>query len=302
MSKARFWMVTINNPNDDWKFNFYGDGVDVNVRYVAGQMEEGENGTPHFQGYVELKRSQRLSWLKNNLSRTAHWEKRKGSQEDAITYVTKEDTRKDGPWYHGEKSGGSGERNDLKAVKKLLDEGSSLCDVADQHFGSFMRYHRGFSKYVELKQQKAMQSFRRMDVRVFCGKPGTGKTRSVYTEFGYNNVFALSRPEGSTLWCDGYESQKCLLIDDFYGWIPYCKLLRMLDGHPFRLAIKGGFRWAAYTTVVITSNTEWDQWYLKPDLAALERRISSQRIFTEQDLLALEAEEVTDTENLSDNE
>lgn len=65
------------------------------------------------------------------------------------------------------------------------------------------------------------------------------------------------------------------MIDEFYGsWMKYNVLLRVLDGHPLRLEVKGGFTWAAYTHVFITSNACVGAWYHRDDISALKRRIT----------------------------
>jgi len=81
------------------------------VRYCTGQLEEGEQGLHrHLQGYLELSKPQRLSWLKAQLSGTAHWEPRRGTREQARDYARKSDTRVEGPWEYGDwQAGGRGE-------------------------------------------------------------------------------------------------------------------------------------------------------------------------------------------------
>jgi len=70
---ARNWMFTINNPDDTDDPNAW------EVKYVVWQLEEGESGTPHYQGYVELEKVSRLAAMKK-LSLKAHWEKRMGTR------------------------------------------------------------------------------------------------------------------------------------------------------------------------------------------------------------------------------
>jgi hypothetical protein len=106
---------------------------------------------------------------------------------------------------------------------------------------------------------------------VYHGPPGTGKTRKALEE---NKEYYLLDNSGGPVWFDGYEGEETLVIDDFYGWIKYNFILRLLDGHPCRLPIKGGFTYAGWTTVIITSNVHPDSWY-KCDTQAMHRRITS---------------------------
>jgi hypothetical protein len=66
-----------------------------------------------------------------------------------------------------------------------------------------------------------------------------------------------------------------LLIDDFYGWIKYGFLLKVLDIYPLRLAVKGSHAYACWETVYITSNKAPETWYAGGMTAALRRRIHS---------------------------
>ncbi len=56
---------------------------------MVWQMEEVDH--LHVQGYVELKRNQRLSWVRRNISDTAHWEIRvkRSTGEQARHYCMK---------------------------------------------------------------------------------------------------------------------------------------------------------------------------------------------------------------------
>ena len=77
------WLFTINNPADVDLPRTWPD-----VRYCCWQLEEGENGTPHLQGYVVLEKRKRLGGMKR-LDKTAHWEQRKGTHDKQKTIVGK---------------------------------------------------------------------------------------------------------------------------------------------------------------------------------------------------------------------
>lgn len=57
-------------------------------KYLIGK-EEGEMGTPHLQGYIELHKKVRMSSL-FKINERIHWEKCKGSRDDNIKYCTKD--------------------------------------------------------------------------------------------------------------------------------------------------------------------------------------------------------------------
>lgn len=273
------WVFTINNPTELLDF-----GEDDLVRYAVYQLEVGDSGTPHFQGYVEFKRSCKLGRVKQALEHdSAHCEPRKGSQLEAIAYVTKEDTRVDGPWLYGEPSGGQGVRMDLVELKKDLDRGMALSDVASEHFSAFLRYNKGISLYSTLRQVESER--KDLDVVLYYGPTGTGKSFSA----GLYAQEAYWRSSATGMYWEGYSGQRVVVFDDFGGWEPYHTLLRLLDVYPYRVAIKGSSVAFAARKIIITSNHRPSEWYNfsgreKFNLPALVRRIHRYVVFWDQTL------------------
>ena len=62
---------------------------DMPYKYLIYGREVGDEGTPHLQGYVQLKKITRLTGMKK-LHPTAHWEVAKGTEEQNRTYCSKE--------------------------------------------------------------------------------------------------------------------------------------------------------------------------------------------------------------------
>lgn len=246
----RNWLFTINNPEflkdspRDWP----------NVKYLCWQLEKGEEGTPHYQGYVMFSKKMTLAGCKKLNSR-AHWEMRKGSHDDAKNYCTKDDTRVEGPWFLGEEPA-TGKRNDLLACKQMIDDGASWKQVADEQFPSFVRYYRGLQIYRGLAATP--RNFK-TEVIVIYGPTGTGKSYFANTVFP--GAYWLPNQKGSTLWWDGYQDQETVVIDEFYGWIRYAELLRICDAYPCQVQTKGGMINFAPKRIVITSNHEPISWY-----------------------------------------
>lgn len=89
-TKSCCWSVTINNPTaEDFQQWEALKGLHW-VRERTGQLEKGENGTPHIQGMVKTL-SVRFAQLKKALPR-AHIEKAR-SETALAKYVAKADTR-----------------------------------------------------------------------------------------------------------------------------------------------------------------------------------------------------------------
>ena len=142
---SRYWLIMINNPDQDFE-----DFQDANICTLVGQQEKGEEGTVHWQLYVEYRNPVRLGSVKRVFKR-CHAEKRRGTRADALRYCTKSESRVDGPFYRGLSpdvaesiiSGRSSDKQKaaLLEVQKKLKEGASEAEIAEEHFDLWVRYY-----------------------------------------------------------------------------------------------------------------------------------------------------------------
>lgn len=270
---ARSYVFTINNPEGDLKFEApWSDAV----RFCVWQKEAAPGtGTIHFQGYIELASPQRISFFKRGGGNWAkgHFEKRKGTREQAKKYAEKEESRLEGPWTWGTwETGGAGARSDLTGAIGLLKE-KGLTAVAMEFPEVFVRNSRGLSEL-----DRVVNNQKRdwpCDLFIFYGTPGSGKSRLAEQMAGEDRYY-LRRGNSNNVWWDGYCGQGSIILDDFYGWIPFDLLLRAADRYECRVDIKGGSVQLLARKIFITSNCSWREWYHHPklNLGALERRIT----------------------------
>ena len=264
MSRAKFWC-----------FTSYADEMPTvlpaGVTYMVYQREVcPETTREHWQGYLELATRQRLPGVKLALGDpAAHCEVRKGTATQAAEYCQKSDSRKEGsePVELGARTTiVQGERTDLLAVKALLDEGKTEIEIADQQFVTWAKHYRAVERYKRL--QTAARDFK-TDLFVLCGETGVGKSKVCREEF----PDAYWKPRSN--WWDGYDGAEVVIIDDFYGWLPWDLLLRLTDRYPLQVETKGGSVQFVAKTIVITSNKSYDEWYKETiDKSPLERRIT----------------------------
>lgn len=276
--RAQYWVFTINNPDE---YQIPREWEDV-VKYCIWQAEVGEQGTEHLQGYVVFNGRMRLSQLKL-LNGVAHWEGREGTHDQAKHYCmkpvlackckhcTKANTIA-GPWQYGDDSEvprKKGQRTDLTELRDALDEPDmDMRQVSHDHFGTYLKYHRGIESYMSLKSQH--RPYKKPKIFIFWGKSGSGKSRLSHKVFP--NAYRKMKNE----WWQGYQGQTEVVFDDFYGWMPFDDLLRILDFYEYTVQVKGGSRPLAANVFIFTSNIEWDKWYKKLKDAqkeAFERRI-----------------------------
>ena len=282
-SYAKYWVFTLNNfvEEDVERLQQLPEWIG----YITFQHERGENGTDHLQGYLECLGRKRLSQLRDFIPR-AHFEIRRGSQAQAIAYANKEDTRVGGPWTAGEPfQSRRGYRTDLDEMAQRIYDGASQEEIQVDYPGLSFQYRRQIAE-VKREQRRAHWSKRPrsdMEVYVFWGDPGTGKTRSVYESEGYDRVYTLNTSTNGAVWFDGYDGEPVLLIDDYRGWIRFQEFLKILDIYPYRLPVKGSFDYAAWSRVYITSNHAPEDWYREESghcFAALRRRFTRVQHFS----------------------
>nr|WAE42315.1 MAG: replication associated protein [Cressdnaviricota sp.] len=266
----------------NWCFTIFCEGYlppdkkPEGVKYMIYQQERcPETGKLHFQGYIELTTPMRMCAVKELLnSNNAHLEKRKGSQEDAIKYCSKQESKVKGPWTLGVPAV-QGQRTDLSAFQNL--EFMKMSDWVIENNELAAKYPGGTKLIKACYDQKNYSNKpREINVTAIIGTPGSGKTRFIYDNNSWDNIYKLNTNTNGTLWFDGYEGQEILLIDDFKGWIKYTELLTILDRYPYRCQLKGSYTYANWKTVYITSNYEVEKWYLDDhNKQALKRRINN---------------------------
>lgn len=148
-SQCRNFMFTYNNPDIGEDAFMEKLKQKLNIQYVIFQKEVGECGTPHYQGYLELKKHMRFSALLNK-GLGVHWEIRKGSQKEAIDYCKKNDTAVGTPREFGEPKS-QGKRSDLLEIRdKIMSHNPDVMkEIRFKHFGSYVRYNKGIEKFYE---------------------------------------------------------------------------------------------------------------------------------------------------------
>lgn len=261
----RNFCFTLNNPTEEERSFFNDFQLGDLFNYMIFQEEKGENGTVHFQGYIECREQHPLNWMKNNFNPRAHYERRRGSQEEAIAYCRKEDTRVEGgmsgefgqPKPKGRPTGDAREKaiETLKALRK----GEIRPREVDEEVLLFPGYPAAEKRALSSlgKGPDRSESFR---VFVINGPTGVGKS------FACHKICNGEYVGWQHGWfTDAANMHRFLFLDEFVGGckdgIQLHELLDMLDPYPQQLAIKGGFAPAFYDTVFITTNIKPQDWY-----------------------------------------
>ncbi len=257
------WVFTLNNPTETPQ-EFIDELTETGrLRYVIFQLEQGENGTPHWQGYLELCRSHKLTWLRNNVSRTAHWEPRRGSRLQARDYCRKEDSRTEGPWEAGEwREQGEGHRTDLTAFRLAIQSGKRKRDLMENGFDIQIAKFPKFYETVRSLSRPRREHANFVGVILLYGYPGTGKTR--YVVENYPDYWETGISGSGTHWYDGYDLHNVVLFDDFCGKMSKMALsttLKLFDRYVRQTPVKGGFTWWRPNIIFVTTNIHPRKWY-----------------------------------------
>lgn len=233
-------------------------------------------GRQHLQGYTEFTTGKRLAFLKK-IDNRVHWEPANGDRAANLRYTSKGE---DLGLRHCDETlvgASQGRRTDLELFASTVLSADNPMEYISTEPGIVLKYPRGVGMLLSLRGDTFRTKLRpELQVEVHYGPAGIGKTRYVIESFPLGSIYVLEAPCNGSLWFDGYLQQPTLLIDDFYGWIDHYKLLRILDIYPFRGPIKGGFSYAAWTRVYITSNRHPSTWFRNwpwDEDDALKRRI-----------------------------
>lgn len=243
-SPTRWYVFTINNPNNQDYLEL--DSLEKNVVYLCYGHEIAESGTPHLQGYVELSNPQRFSWIKKRLTR-AYIADRRGSRTQARDYCFKECDK--GFEYGKFVADNSGSRNDIRAIKRKIDENPHITELElyEDHYGTMQRCSKGHLRYKFLKLLTIKMG--PVECIWIYGDSGAGKSR-----FG-EDAFPDHYKKDNTKWWDGYQGQETVLWQDYENKaVPYQTFLQWTDRYTKKGEVKGGYVALTYTRLIIDSS------------------------------------------------
>lgn len=277
--RRRAWCITWFSEDPDAAFGTFRDtlerrgrvggltGTKNDVRRACAQLEPcPSSGRVHVQGYIQFANAVRESTL-HKLFPGSWLKEAKGNPQSNLRYCTDATKRVEGgdAFVLGDfPAVTQGRRTDLERfTQELQADGLDAAIQSDPTI--IVRYPRGVLAYHQhlLKQRwNSLPSYRHQTVWLHVGEAGRGKTRAVFhraheqfQQLPY--VLFSTSPE----WWDGYDGQQVILLDDFYGQLPLNRLLRILDGYPLLLPVKGGHTYNLFSEIHITTNQNWENWY-----------------------------------------
>ncbi len=264
--RLRNAVFTLNNYTDEDELRLAGGAGGERIGYVVyGRELAPRTGTKHLQGYIEFSTQVSFAQAKEIIGATAHIERRRGTQEEAIVYCCK-----DGDFTtHGLRRV-QGARADLDGVREDAAEGGMRAVVRYAN----SQQSRVAEKYLEYWEEP--RDWKMYTVWAY-GAPEIGKSRAALADalaiYSRHEIYIKS-DRGK--WWPGYDGQPAVIIDDLReDWFSFTYLLALLDRYEFRVEPKYGHRQFRAHHVWITSVRSPKEWQLPgEDMQQLLRRIN----------------------------
>lgn len=294
-SPKKQWCFTVNNPTINKEDLL--EILKIHSHYVIIGDEIGEQGTPHFQGYIDLLKKQRMSTILALFKPLKpHLESRSAN---STPYQAANYCKKDAKYVEFGISPKATEKKttstSLKRMCAALFEGQPIEEAMQIDPATYVRNYRGLQDY-QLKTIK-VPIMREMETHLYIGVTGSGKTHSCLTT--YPECF--KKPIGKSLWFDGYTNQKVVLIDEFTGQFPLSDMLQIMDKYPTQVERKGSHTTLQHNLLLLTTNVHPSNYYenwkgRKEQELAFYRRITKVFHFKARN----DVEEITDRQAIND--
>nr|WAE42639.1 MAG: replication associated protein [Cressdnaviricota sp.] len=278
---GKHWCFTINSTELVDAKNILPIIMDLKnskeITFIVFQMEKGKMGTEHIQGYLEVaggKNGKSIKSVKKILGcEWTHLEKAKGTKKQNIEYCSKAETKISETYMFGDATS-QGDRTDLNMLCEEIKSEKKLKDIVMDNPEMFIKYG-GKIKELKTMFDSNNNELRNIKCEIYIGIAGSGKTWKAVNE--NNDNYILGKGNGSNLWFSNYNGEKCLIIDEYDGWIEIKKLFRILDKYKLEVETKGGSVFAKWIKVIIISNIDIYKWY--PGLAIELREALMRRIY-----------------------
>lgn len=230
-----------------------------------------KTGRPHLQGYSHWENPRSLMAFSKKFGK-CHVEVPIGSPRQNREYCLKIRSKDPTPNEKFEEYGElpvQGHRTDWERAVADVRFGIDITEIIESQ-PQLVQNQRALREY---RSALLRPLHREVNVIVIYGGAGTGKTRWAYEN--HPNLYSKPPNKTSGSWWNGYDGEKTILLDDYYGGIMYCEFLRVLDRYPYSAPIcGGGYIQAQWDTIIITSNKHPKNWYTNGLTPALRRRIN----------------------------
>ncbi|MBQ8207036.1 MAG: hypothetical protein IJZ77_06190, partial [Bacilli bacterium] len=219
-------------------------------RYCIFQLEQGEEGTKHLQGFIMFHCGKRFRTIKKMLP-MAHIEKARGSNTQNRAYCSKKDTRVEGPFEVG-KFAEEGARSDIKEFLELVKAGTDRNELSRLYPSLLMKEVNKLDALYSIQFDKYKYECRDVKVTYIYGESGIGKSSMMRRKLGTKEAFWVHNYDNSMF--THYNYQDSLVFDEFTDKLPIGTLNMYLNVEPIELRGLNCVKYGAYHNVYFISN------------------------------------------------
>lgn len=253
--QLRHFGFTYNNYDkvDNWGVQLIASLENLGANYfIWGKEIAPSTGTPHLQGYVQLKKRKYFNVICKSLP-NIHITIIRGSSQDNIDYCQKVD---EDYFEYGE------HRSVARGRAKQKEDWDILVNLASEGQLDEIREHnpREYALYYRTWNQMKMDNMVTVAEPKIClwihGAPGIGKSRGAWS------LLPDAYPKMSNKWWDGYKGHNDVILDDLGTHMLFDLIKRWSDRYKVIGEVKGMSCSLRFVNFVVTSN------YSIRDLAA----------------------------------
>lgn len=245
----RYFMLTYNNPPVDWRKTL----TDLGADYTVGQLETGENNTPHIQAMLYYKTACRSTKFKG-IPMWIQGITQTDARERVQKYVSKDDTRTDGPFTSGIQP---------KAIEPKIDHYAAALECIKTGRMEDIIPRILICNFSNLKSLLCYYSapYTHTDVRGewYVGISGSGKSRyardmALEVEPGDYTIEPFIKDQ--TPFWDAYNRNYTVILDDLdkQGLHLGHDLKIWTDRYAFKAQVKHGYVQTCHRRFIVTSN------------------------------------------------
>lgn len=276
-TRSTKYLLTLNNPIENgWdRERIIKQCEELNPVYFCISDEIGLNEeTPHCHLFIYFKNARYFDSIKKSFYEF-HIDESLGSVKQNIEYVLKEGkwledpkgetNLRDTQYESGERPKSSqGKRNDVVAVKEMIDDGHNADEIVDEYPQYLFRYDQIERRCEKKKSDKFADIERDLNVCYISGPTRTGKTYYVTHKYGHRNVFRVTNYKNPF---DKYKGQDIIIFDEFHGQLTIDEMLDLLDVYPTELKGRFNDHTACYTKAYVISNKKIEEQYMQIQLS-----------------------------------
>lgn len=211
------------------------------MTYLCYQMEEGESGTPHWQGYVHwINPTDAVTYARREWNTdVVHWATARGSASENRSYCSKTSCTVLVPFQEFGSLPRQGQRSDLQALLEAIQAGEDDLELYDRFGTTYLRHLPMVEAARAMEARKWMRLGGKKKVIWLHGDTGVGKSR---VAFSLLELFASAWVSAEPQWFNGYHGQEAVLFEDFspedVDKLGVTLLLRLTDRYPLRVPVK----------------------------------------------------------------